>query len=190
MKKSKTYFHFLLGRIFTKSVIFDKLEKLLDKINEEINKNNKKYDDIAIHLDLTESQETSIMNKFFFSFLITKFYSNNENIIYIPKDIHIYIEISNCFDDYLSKFGILGIFNKKNITFKNMPSFNYSSKIIKLFKNMLEIETNEEIQKFVHKYIGIEKNYSYHQINIFNKLFLRNIVNFIIKYILNMVERT
>ena len=71
-----------------------------------------------------------------------------------------------------------------------MPSFNYSYKIIKLFKNMLEIETNEEIQKFVHKYIGIEKNYSYHQINIFNKLFLRNIVNFIIKYILNMVERT
>ena len=71
-----------------------------------------------------------------------------------------------------------------------MPSFNYSSKIIKLFKNMLEIETNEEIQKFVHKYIGIGKNYSYHQINIFIKLFIRNIVNFIIKYILNMFEST
>jgi ethanolamine utilization protein EutQ (cupin superfamily) len=35
----------------------------------------------AIHLDLLN--------------LITKFYSNNENIIYIPKDIEIYIKINN-----------------------------------------------------------------------------------------------
>ena len=167
----KKYFHFPLGGILTKSTIFDKLEKLLDKINEEINMNKKKYDDIAIHLDLTESQETSIMNEFFFSFLITKFYTNNENIIYIPKDIHIYIEIPNCFEDYLSKFGILSIFKKENITFENMPKFNYSDKIIKLFTNMLGKETNKDIQEFVKEKIHLSK-YSYHQINIFIKLFI------------------
>ena len=170
-ENKKTYFHFPLGGILNKSTIFDKLEKLLDKINEEINKNNKKYDDIAIHLDLTESQETSIINEFFFSFLITKFYSNNENIIYIPKDIHIYIEIPNCFDDYLSKFGLLSIFKEENITFENMPPFNYPTEIIKLFTNMLEKKSNKEIQEFVKKYIGVQK-YSYHQINIFIKLFI------------------
>ena len=167
----KSYFHFPLGGILTKNIIFDKLEKLLDKINEEINQNNKKYDDIGIHLDLTESQETSIINEFFFSFLITKFYTNNENIIYIPKDIHIYIEIPNCFEDYLSKFGILSIFKKENITFENMPLFNYPEKIIKLFKNMLDFNSNEQIQEFVKKYIG-PKKYSYHQINTFINLFI------------------
>ena len=59
---NKIYFHFPLGGILTKSTIFDKLEKLLDEIKIAIKNNNKKYKDIAIHLDLTESRETSIIN--------------------------------------------------------------------------------------------------------------------------------
>ena len=112
---NEIYFYFPLGGILTKNIIFDKLEKLLNGengINEKLKSENKSYKDIAIHLDLTESKETSIINEFFFSFLITKFYTNNETIIYIPKDIHIYIEIPNCFEDYLSKFSILNIFKK------------------------------------------------------------------------------
>ena len=169
--KNKTYFHFPLGGILTKNTIFNKLEKLLNDINIEINNNKKKYEDIAIHLDLTESKEKSIINEFFFSFFITRFYTNNENIIYIPKDIHIYIEIPNCFEDYLSKFSILKIFNKENINFENMPQFNYPDEIISLFTRMLGITSNEGMQDFVKKYIGVEK-YSYHQINIFVKLFI------------------
>jgi len=93
---NKEYFHFPLGGILTKDVIFKKLDSLL----KEIKKRNYNYKDIAIHLDLTESEETSILNEFFFSFLITKFYLNNESIIYIPNDIDIYIEIPNCFENY------------------------------------------------------------------------------------------
>lgn len=52
-------------------------------------------------IKILESQETSIRNEFLFSFLITKFYINNEN------------KIPNCFENYLSKFGILNIFNMK-----------------------------------------------------------------------------
>ena len=62
---------------------------------------------------------------------------NNENIIYIPKDIDIYIEIPNCFKDYLSKFSILKIFKKENITFETMPEFNYKKDILDLFDRML-----------------------------------------------------
>ena len=170
----KIYFHFPLGGILTKNIIFDKLEKLLNGengINEKIKSENKNYKDIAIHLDLTETKEISILNEFFFSFLITKFYSNNENIIYIPKDIHIYIEIPNCFDDYLSKFSILNIFKKDNITFENMSPFNYPNNIILLFDKMLSIKSNDEMEKFVKEHIGV-KRYSYHQINIFIKLFI------------------
>ena len=168
---NKTYFHFPFGGILTKISIFDKLEKLLNEIEIEINKNNKKYKDIAIHLDLSESEETIIINEFFFSFLITRFYKNDENIIYIPKDIHIYIEIPNCFEDYLSKFSILKIFDKENITFENMSPLNYPNEIINQFKNILGINSNQGTQEFVKKYIGVPK-YSYYQINIFVKLFV------------------
>jgi hypothetical protein len=139
---------------------------MLDKI-----KKNYEYKDVAIHLDLTESEEKSIIYEFFFSFLITKFYMNNENILYIPKDIDIYIEIPNCFEDYLSKFSILKIFKKENISFETMPKFNYSKDILDLFDRMLGINTNPEIKEFVKKNIGINK-YSFHQINIFIKLFI------------------
>ena len=158
----------------TKNIIFNKLDNLLNGvngINEILKSENKDNKDIAIHLDLTETKEISIINEFFFSFLITKFYTNNENIIYIPKDIYIYIEIPNCFKDYLSNFNILKIFQNDPITIEKMPSFNYPKEIIIHFKRMLGIETNEEMEKFVKEHIGIER-YSYHQINIFIKLFI------------------
>ena len=165
LDKNKKYFHFPLGGILTKDIIFNKLDKLLKKIK------NEDYKKVAIHLDLTESKEKSIINEFFFSFLVTKFYTNNESIIYIPQDIDIYIEIPNCFIDYLSKFRVLNIFNKENITLQKMPKFNYSNETTKIFKRTLGLESNEDIQKFVEKNIG-KGNYSYHQINIFIRLFI------------------
>ena len=179
------YFHFPLGGILTKNDIYEKLKLLLEKIK------NENYKDIAIHLDLTESKEKSIMNEFFFSFLVTKFYSNSENILYIPKDISIYIEIPNCFEDYMSKFSILNIFNKENITFDNMPEFNYSENMIDIFNRMLGIKSNAEIKEFVKKYIGIKK-YSFHQINIFIKLFISQYSKFNtkIKFLSNGVDVT
>ena len=166
--KKQKLFHFPLGGILTKEIIFEKLENLLNKIKTE------NYKDVAIHLDLTESRERSIMNEFLFSFLITKFYINNENIIYIPKDIHIYVEIPNCFEDYLSKFNLLKIFTRDNITFETMPEYNYPPDMIEIFKRMLEIDSNKKIKEFVEKHIGIKKPqpYSFHQINIFIKLFI------------------
>ena len=172
-EKGKIYFHFPLGGILTKNVIFKKLKNLLDKIK----KHKYKYKEIAIHLDLTESKEKSILNEFFFSFLITKFYSNNENIIYIPNDISIYIEIPNCFENYLSKFTLLNIFNIEKITIEKMPSFNYPDDIIKKFDLMLQIKDNEKLEKFVKEHIYIKK-YCYHQIDIFIKLFISNFYQF------------
>ena len=163
--KNQKYYHFPIGGILTKEVIYDKLNALLNKIKDENCK------EIAIHLDLTESKEKSIINEFFFSFLVTKFYANNENIIYIPKDISIYIEIPNCFEDYLKNFGILNIFKREHITFENMPPFNYPNEMITIFNRMLGINSNEKMQKWVKEHINIPK-YSYHQINIFIKLFI------------------
>jgi hypothetical protein len=123
----KEYFHFPLGGILTKEIIYKKLDNLLKEIKKKYN-----YKDVAIHLDLTESEEISILNEFFFSFLITKFYLNNESIIYIPNNIDIYIEVPNCFENYSSKFSILNIFKKENITLENMPPFNFSEDMINI----------------------------------------------------------
>ena len=69
--ENKKYFHFPLGGISSKDIIFNKLENLLNRIKNQIKEDN--YKDIAIHLDLIESEEISIINEFFISFLITKF---------------------------------------------------------------------------------------------------------------------
>ena len=166
-KSNKQYYHFPLGGILTKEVIYKKLYELLNKLK------NDKYDykNIAIHLDLTESEETSIINEFLFSFLITKFYINNENIIYIPKDIEIYIEIPNCFENYLSKFGMLNIFERKNISLSNIPKLDLPKNMIDIFSLMLDYKTNEKIEEFIKDKIGLEK-YSYHQVKIFINLFI------------------
>ena len=168
---NKKYFYFPLGGILTKNIICDKLKNLLNRIK------NENYKKIAIHLDLYESNEKELLDDFFFSFLVTKFYINNEDIIYIPNDIDIYLEIPNCFDDYLSKFNILNIFNIENISFENMPEFDYPIAIIDKLNRILEINTNEKLKNFVKHCIGI-KNCSYYQIEIFIKIFLSQLGKF------------
>ena len=174
------YYHFPLGGVLTKKIIYEKILHLFKKIK----KDNFEYKDIAIHLDLIESDETSLINEFLFSFLITKFYTNNEDIIYIPNNIKIYIEIPNCIENYLTKIGILNVFNienivlgelktneQKNITNIKKPKLELEQKSIKIFKKMNGYEKNEQIEEFIKKNIGI-KEYSFHQVQTFIKLFI------------------
>ncbi len=171
-KSNKIYIYFPLGGNITKNIIYNKLNNIMEDINAKT-KNN--YEDIAIHLDLFDSKENivSILNEFLFSFLISKFYSNNENVIYIPTNIEIYIEIPNCFKDFINNYGILKFFMRKNdiITIKNLPELNLPDDKINLFKNMLGIDDNKDIYKWLKKHIKIER-YSYHQIHIFINLFI------------------
>ena len=167
-KSNKKYIYFPLGGNLTKDKIYHKLEKIMKNIPSENN-----YTDIAIHLDLFESKEHSVLNEFLFSFLITKFYSNNENIIYIPINIEIYIEIPNCFNDFIGNYNILKFFKKDydNITLNNIPELNLPKEKIELFNKMLGLGTNEQIYKWIKNNIKLPR-YSYHQIHIFINLFI------------------
>ena len=49
------------------------------------------------------------MNDFLFSFLFTKYYKNDEKVIYIPREINIYVEIPNCFISFIETYPILEI---------------------------------------------------------------------------------
>ena len=194
-KENKTYYHFPLGGKLTKASIFQKISNLFKKIKNASNKkskdktknpqNNEEYSEfnnVAIHLDIIETKETALINEFLFSFLITRFYTNNENIIYIPNNIKIYIEVPNSFESYLEKFGILNAFKIENIVFgepkvkeKDVPilPLELDENIKKQFKNLNGFDDEKEIEKFIKNTfnsIGI-KEYSYHQVQTFIKLY-------------------
>ena len=171
-KSNKKHIYFPLGGKITKDIIFKKLCDIMEEVN---NKTTNKYEDIAIHLDLFDNRENivSVLNEFLFSFLITKFYSNNENVIYIPTNIEIYVEIPNTFKDFISDYRILKSFKNDDniITLKNLPELDLPKDIIKLFSNMLGIKENYDIYRWLKQKIKLSR-YSYHQIHIFINLFI------------------
>ena len=170
--KDKIYIHFPVGGNITRDSLYKKLEEIISKI-ENIKKNENK--NIAIHLDLYDNDngnnETSILNEFLFSFLITKFYSNTKNILYIPTDIEIYIEVPNCFEDFISKYGILNSFKIENIELNNKPKLDLPDDKILHLKNMLDIKTDGEIETEINKLFDISKH-SFTQLTIFINLLI------------------
>ena len=125
-EEGKIYYHFPLGGKLTKKIIYQKILDLFERIKaerikdnrcvkkhensedkEDINEEYTEFDKVAIHLDIIETKDIDLVNEFLFSFLITKFYTNNENIIYIPNNIKIYIEVPNSTEDYSLDFLIL-----------------------------------------------------------------------------------
>lgn len=158
-KEKKTYYHFPLGGKLTKNSIYQKsdlFKKIKKKVKAQKDSNIKtkdnnsgeysEFNNVAIHLDLIETKETSLVNEFLFSFLITKFYTSNENIIYIPNNIKIYIEVLNSFEDYLT--GILNAFNIENIVLgEPKPNENNSSNIVNVPMLPLDLDENKNIIK-------------------------------------------
>ena len=167
-KKGKVYIHFPVGGSITRDILFSKLNIILKKVEEKKVKEN---EIAAVHLDLYENNEPSILNEFLFSFLITKFYLNNEDVLYIPIDLEIFIEIPNCFEDFLSKYKILKAFEIENITLDSKPKLDLPEDKCKHFENMLELHGNEEISEYINKFFDISKH-SYHQLTIFINLFI------------------
>ena len=166
-KNDKKYIHFPIGGNITRNKLYIKIKNILDKIEKE----KLKYEKVAIHLDLYEVNEPSILNEFLFSFLITKFYSDSENIIYIQKDIEIYVEIPNCFEDMLSIYKVLNSFDIETITINNKPKLDLPEEKLIHFENMINTRDNEKIKEEINKYIKFDE-YSYSQISIFINIFI------------------
>ena len=170
-ENKEKYYYFPLGGKLSKKIIGEKLKQILKIIKQDENNNYEFNINPSIHLDIKETKDFSIINEFFFSFFITKFYSNKDDIISIPNNIKIYVEIPNCDENYLSKISILKFFKINNLTIENLPKLELDEETRSKFKNMIGIVTNEEIEEFIKNNIGI-KNYSYHQVNIFIKTFM------------------
>jgi len=171
--KEKKYIYFPLGGFLTKKIIFEKLTKIIEKITDQKN--------TVIHLDLYDTEQDYLLTDFLFSFLITKFYSYYENILSIPLDIQIFIEIPNEFYNFLDRYKILKYFIKKNkdpeiklnsikANFELSKEYNINSflNFAKTGKKSEEDLESYKIKDFLFEYIGIE-NPSYYQIEIFCK---------------------
>ena len=168
-QKNKSYIYFPLGGKLSRNIIFQKLEKILKKVRNIKN--------TAIHLDLYETEDTSILNEFLFSFCFTKFYSNERNVLYIPINVEIFIEIPNCFYNFMDNYPILNYFQIVNIDFKKRERVRLSPEENIFFNLMIsEVKKEDETkyknpEEFINDNIGANK-FSYHQINIFIKLFM------------------
>ena len=169
-ENKEKYYYFSLGGKLSKNYISEKLNELLEQIKQEKNEDkNYNYNNPSIHLDIKETEDIPELNEFLFSFFITKFYSYNDDIIYIPSNIKIYVEIPNCQENYLLKIGLLKLCEIDNITLENLPKLELDEETKKIFNKIIGAENDEQIEKFIKNNIGI-KNYSYHQIQIFIKM--------------------
>ena len=106
-----------------------------------------------------------------FSFCITKCYANDRNVLYIPINIEIYIEIPNCFINFIENYPILNYFHINKIDLENKEKLRLDKETKKFFNWMIPNEENDielKPEEYIKKYIGVEK-FSYHQVNIFIK---------------------
>ena len=185
------YVYFPFGGYLTKKIVYEKIKSLLEQIKQSNSKN------ICIHLDLYETEQKNIMNDFLFSFLFTKYYKNDENVIYINREFKIFIEIPNCFINFIDTYPMLKIFKneqKIEINLNKLRPFkfkDYENDYIDSIKNQdkrngkdLYPLFNEEkkIDAFIKENIGIDEP-SYYQKRQFINSFLSQLKIKNIRYI-------
>ena len=107
-KNNKKRIYFPFGGAFSQKEIISRLKKL------DI------ADNCVLHLDLYDSDRTNLMMEVLFSLLITRFYGQNEDIFFLPKNIPIKVEIPNTFINFFEKFPILNLFDIKEIKIANL----------------------------------------------------------------------
>ena len=90
-------------------------EKLLSRL-----KSLKIDDNSVLHLDLNDSDKIVLMLEFLLSILILRFYGQNEDIFFLPKNIPIKIEVPNTFINFFEKFIILKLFKITEIKIDNL----------------------------------------------------------------------
>ena len=136
-KKRRLYFPF--GGAFSQEEIISRLKKL--KIDDQC----------VLHLDLYDSDKTNLMMEVLFSILITRFYGQNEDIFFLPKNIPIKVEIPNTFINFFEKFQILNLFNIKELKITNLAPLIVPKNIscnIEVVANYLKALKENKINDF------------------------------------------
>ncbi len=140
------YYYLGIGDDITKEYLYKKLKRFLKKdIRGKYN--------VGVHLNLFYTKNINLMKYFLFSFLISKLYQANDNILYIPKNIKIYVEIPNGPQQFLDDFPILKIFKLTNILLKEQKPLNIHNEDLR--KKLAWTDANIEDKEII-----IEENNS------------------------------
>ena len=133
------YIYFPLGGVFTRDELFNRLIKCKFKSES------------SIHLDLYDSDNIDLMTDFLFEIMILKSYKRKEDILMLPENIKIIIEIPNGFIDYELKFPILNLIPKqlreelliKDISLLNVPQNILSN--VQIVCNYLQLRKEKKL---------------------------------------------
>ena len=141
-------------------------EQFISQLKNEIKIDDNKVN--LIHIDLYDSLSENVIKEFFFSFLIFKFYGQDNNVFnygfYNDNKIIILIELQNTYKYFFDKYKIFNyIPTKKQITGTNdIPTLNEFGKVKKIEDSQIQIVSNV-LSLFKKGKIG-EKN-----LNLFSK---------------------
>ena len=131
IKENYKYTPFPIGGEVKRQTIMRRLKEL--KIQKEIN--------YGLHLDFSDTKQLELFEDFIFSFLIQKFYSNNENIFCYENNVKIYIEIPNGFFNLMEKFKLFREFSVYQIN--QLPKYELKEKEDS-FKDFEDMEDDRE----------------------------------------------
>ena len=108
IKELKGEYKYLpIGGCFTRDYVLNNLINL----NLDLQKGNNIY----LHLGLSETDNDDLMNEILFKLIILRYIDSNEKIFYLGYDIHIILEIPNCFIEFDKKYKLLNLFKKIHI---------------------------------------------------------------------------
>ena len=108
----------------------------------------------AIHLDIYETNCIDLMTEFLFWILIGNLYKINEEIIYLPKDTEIYIEIPNGPINFFEKISILKLIPQipeNKLSINNLDPLIVSREInskVQIVCNFLKIFKEKKIDDY------------------------------------------
>ena len=136
------YIPFQIGGEVKRQTIMRRLEEL--NIEEGIN--------YGLHLDFSDTKQKELFEDFIFSFLIQKFYSNNEKIYCYEDNVKIFIEIPNGFFNFMDKFELFSEFPIHKII--ELPEYELSE-TDKSFHDFEDIK--EDLEKNIISFLDIQK---------------------------------
>ena len=136
------YKPFQIGGEVKRQTIMRRLEEL--NIEEGIN--------YGLHLDFSDTKQKELFEDFIFSFLIQKFYSNNEKIYCYEDNVKIFIEIPNGFFNFMDKFELFSEFPIHKII--ELPEYELSE-TDKSFHDFEDIK--EDLEKNIISFLDIQK---------------------------------
>ena len=132
--EKKHYKYFPLGGDFTREEIIQRLIKFNLPQNDIGN--------YAIHLDLSETNLTELVEEILFKILVLKKLDINEKIFYFGDELKIKIELPNGFINYLEKFPILKLFKSSTQILKTLTPLRISQDIHKIKESDIQIVAN------------------------------------------------